>query len=168
MDEETSVCAETSSFGDPDRFDVLCDELEVLLATLTFRLLGLPVKFPSTERVVFKDVFPVCMPLVSPDLTISSETFATCSVVSFKTLLSCVLFLGSIPFVSITLFSGELGVLGSFSEPLVFELVFGVVVAELTPTDGVVTLELESELKLLAALKFATDTGNDSCVRKFW
>lgn len=55
------------------------------------------------------------------------------------------------------LLSGELGRLGSAdSQELVLELVFGVVV-ELTPTEGVFALELESEL--LFVLKLATETG---------
>lgn len=63
------------------------------------------------------------------------------------------------------LLSGELGKLGSaLSHVLVLVLVFGVVV-ELT-TEAVFTLELESELTLLA-LKLATDTGKCSWVLTF-
>lgn len=53
--------------------------------------------------------------------------------------------------------SGELGTLGSaLSHELVLELVLGVVV-ELTPTDGVFALELESDELLV--LNVATETG---------
>lgn len=61
----------------------------------------------------------------------------------------------------LSVLSGELGKLGSaLSHVLVSELVLGVVV-ELTPTEGVFILELESEL-MLFALKLATDTGKCS------
>lgn len=72
----------------------------------------------------------------------------------------------TVVFLSVLL-SGELGRLGSaLSHVLVFELVLGVVV-ELTPTDGVFILELESELTLFE-LKFATETGKCSCGLTFW
>lgn len=65
------------------------------------------------------------------------------------------------------LLSGELGRLGSLlSQVLVSELVLGVVV-QLTPTEAVFMLELESELTLLA-LKLATEMGKWSWLRTFW
>lgn len=95
-------------------------------------------------KLTFKDV------LVAVELSFKLKTpievFNDASRFSTVASSSCVAI--TVVFLSVLL-SGELGKLGSaLSQVLVLELVFGVVV-ELTPTDGVFILELESELILL-------------------